>query len=156
MTLALISFVLFLGIVFIFLEVFVIPGTTVFGIVGVIAVIGAIICCYQLLGSNYGHLSIMIGFAVFMVFFYAGRKLMDESEFSLQKALTGKVNEFEANVKVGDIGKSFTDIKPNGKAFFNDEKMEVYSNGIYIVKDQDIEVIKINQNKIIVKPLNKV
>lgn len=81
---------------------------------------------------------------------------MDESEFSLQKELTGKVNEFEANVKVGDLGKSFTDIKPNGKAFFNDEKMEVYSNGIYIVKDQDIEVIKINQNKIIVKPLNKV
>ena len=156
MTLALISFVLFLGIVFIFLEVFVIPGTTVFGIVGVIAAIGAIMCCYQLLGSNYGHLSIIIGFAVFMVFFYAGRKLMDESEFSLQKELTGKVNEFEANVKVGDIGKSFTDIKPNGKAFFNDEKMEVYSNGIYIVKDQDIEVIKINQNKIIVKPLNKV
>lgn len=156
MTLALISFVLFLGIVFIFLEVFVIPGTTVFGIVGVIAVVAAIICCYQLLGSNYGHLSIIIGFAIFMIFFYAGRNLMDEGEFSLQKELTGKVNEFKANVKVGDIGKSFTDIKPNGKAFFNDEKMEVYSNGIYIVKDQDIEVIKINQNKIIVKPLNKV
>lgn len=156
MTFALIAFVLFLGIVFIFLEVFVIPGTTVFGIVGSIAVILAIIFTYKMLGTNYGHLSIIIGFAVFMVFFFAGRKLMDKNDLSLHHELTGKVNEFEANVKVGDIGKSFTDIKPNGKAFFNDEKMEVFSNGSYIVKDQDIQVIKINQNKIIVKPLNKV
>ncbi len=156
MPLALISFVLFLGIVFIFLEIFVIPGTTFFGIMGGIAVVLAVIFSYKLLGTNYGHLSIIIGFAVFMIFFFAGKKLMKEGDFSLQKELSGKVNEFEANVKVGDIGKSFTDIKPNGKAFFNDEKMEVFSNGNYIVKDQDIQVIKINQNKIIVKPLNQV
>lgn len=154
MTLALIAFVLFLGIVFIFLEVFVIPGTTIFGILGSIAVIVAIIFTYRLMGTNYGHLSIVISFSVFMIFFYAGRKLMDKNDLSLHHELKGKVNEFVANVKVGDIGKSYTDIKPNGKAFFNDEKMEVYSNGSYIVKDQDIQVIKINQNKIIVKPLN--
>lgn len=154
MTYALIAFVLFLGIVFIFLEVFVIPGTTVFGIMGGIGVVLAVIFSYTMLGTNYGHLSIVIGFSVFMLFFFFGRRLMDKDQLALHKELTGKVNEFEANVEVGDEGVTFTDVKPNGKAYINDEKVEVYSSGNYIDKDQKIKVIKINQNKIIVKPLN--
>lgn len=154
MTYALIAFILFMGIVFIFLEVFVIPGTTVFAVIGGISVVVAIVCSYTLIGTNFGHLSIVIGFSVFMLFFFFGRRLMDKDQLSLHQVLTGKVNEFEANVKVGDEGVTFTDVKPNGKAFINDEKVEVYSNGGYIDKDQKIKVIKINQNKIIIKPLN--
>jgi membrane-bound serine protease (ClpP class) len=79
---------------------------------------------------------------------------MDKNQLSLQQVVSGKVNEFEANVQIGDEGITFTDVKPNGKAIINDEKVEVYSNGEYIDKDQKIKVIKINQNKIIIKPLN--
>lgn len=154
MTLALISFVLLLGIVLIFLEIFVIPGTTIFGIMGTAAVIVSIFFAYKLLGTNYGHLSIIGGFLVFMIFFFAGRKLMGESQMSLKSELKGKVNEFVANVKVGDEGVTFSDVKPNGKAFFGDEKLEVYSNGMYIDRDVAVKIIKIEQNKIIVKPLN--
>lgn len=154
MTFALIAFVLFLGIVLIFLEIFVIPGTTIFGIMGTAAVIVSIFFAYKLLGTNYGHMSIVGGFIVFMLFFFAGRKLMDDNQMSLKKELTSKVNEFVANVKVGDEGITYTDVKPNGKAFFGDEKLEVFSNGSYIVKDVAVKIIKIEQNKIIVKPLN--
>jgi membrane-bound ClpP family serine protease len=154
MTEALIAFVLLLGIVLIFLEIFVIPGTTIFGVMGTAAVIASIFFAYKLLGTNYGHLSIVGGFIVFMVFFYAGRKLMDDNQMSLKRELTGKVNEFVANVKVGDVGKTFSDVKPNGKAFFGDEKLEVFSNGSYIDREIDVKIIKIEQNKIIVKPLN--
>jgi membrane-bound ClpP family serine protease len=154
MTVALIAFVLLLGIVLIFLEIFVIPGTTIFGVMGTAAVIASIFFAYKLLGTNYGHLSIVGGFIVFMVFFYAGRKLMDDNQMSLKRELTGKVNEFVANVKVGDVGKTFSDVKPNGKAFFGDEKLEVFSNGSYIDREIDVKIIKIEQNKIIVKPLN--
>jgi membrane-bound ClpP family serine protease len=154
MTVALIAFALLLGIVLIFLEIFVIPGTTIFGVMGTAAVIASIFFAYKLLGTNYGHLSIVGGFIVFMVFFYAGRKLMDDNQMSLKRELTGKVNEFVANVKVGDVGKTFSDVKPNGKAFFGDEKLEVFSNGSYIDREIDVKIIKIEQNKIIVKPLN--
>lgn len=154
MTVVLIAFVLLLGIVLIFLEIFVIPGTTIFGVMGTAAVIASIFFAYKLLGTNYGHLSIVGGFIVFMVFFYAGRKLMDDNQMSLKRELTGKVNEFVANVKVGDVGKTFSDVKPNGKAFFGDEKLEVFSNGSYIDREIDVKIIKIEQNKIIVKPLN--
>jgi membrane-bound ClpP family serine protease len=153
MTLALISFVLLLGIVLIFLEIFVIPGTTIFGIMGTAAVLVSIFFAYKL-GTNYGHLSIVGGFIVFMIFFFAGRKLMGDSEMSLKSELTGRVNEFIANVKVGDEGITFSDVKPNGKAFFGDEKLEVYSNGSYIDRDVAVKIIRIEQNKIIVKPLN--
>lgn len=154
MTIALIAFVLFMGIVLIFLEIFVIPGTTIFGIAGTIASITAIFFAYKLLGVNYGHLSVVGGFVVFMLFFFAGRKLMDDNHMSLKHELTGKVNEFVANVKVGDEGVTFTDVKPNGKAFFGEEKLEVFSSGAYIDREVAIKIIKIEQNKIVVRPIS--
>lgn len=151
MTIALISFALFMGIVLIFLEVFAIPGTTIFGIFGAVLSAVAIYFAYKYLGTNAGHLSIIIGFVAFVILFFVGKKFMDKSNFSLHKELTEKVNKFEANAAVGDTGIAHTDIKPNGKAVINNEKMEVYSNGEYITKGEKIEVIKIIQNKIFIK-----
>ncbi len=153
MTIALISFILLLGIIFIFLEVFIIPGTTIFGIAGTIISGAAIYFAYTLESTNFGHLLVLLGFLTFIILFFLGRKYMDQGAMTLKSELKGKVNVFEAKVNVGDIGKTYTDIKPNGKALFNDEKIEVFSNGVYIVKDIEIEIIKIENNKIIVKPL---
>ena len=153
MTIALISFVLLLGIIFIFLEVFIIPGTTVFGIAGTIISGIAIYFGYTLVNTNFGHLIVFLGFLVFIILFYFGRKYMDKGTMTLSKELKGKVNLFEAKVKVGDKGTAYTVIKPNGKAFFNNEKIEVFSNGKYIEKGVKIEIIKIINNKIIIKPL---
>jgi membrane-bound ClpP family serine protease len=154
MEIALIAFVLLLGIVLIFLEIFVIPGTTIFGIMGTIASIAAIYFAYKLLGINYGNLTVVVGFIVFLIFLYAGKKLVKDNQMSLKTELKGKVNEFVANVQVGDIGKTFSDVKPNGKAFFGEDKLEVFSNGSYIDRDIDVKIIKIEQNKIFIKPLN--
>ena len=153
MTLALIAFALLMGIILIFLEVFIIPGTTVFGIFGAVISVVAIIFAYKYLGTNTGHLSIIIGFIVFMVFFFLGKKFMDKSNFSLHQELTGKVNLYEAKAKVGDTGIAHTDIKPNGKAIIDNEKIEVFSIGQYITKGEKIIVTKIEQNKIFIKPI---
>ncbi len=121
---------------------------------GTACAIAAIFFAYKMLGATYGHLSVIIGFFVFLIFFFAGKKMMGDGDMSLNQELTGKVNEFEANVKIGDIGKTFTDLKPNGKAFFEDEKLEVFSTGKFIDRDVAIKIIKIEQNKIIVKPVS--
>lgn len=153
MTLALIAFALLMGIILIFLEVFIIPGTTVFGIFGAVISVVAIIFAYKYLGTNAGHLSIIIGFVVFMIFFFLGKNFMDKSNFSLHQELTGKVNLYEAKAKVGDTGIAHTDIKPNGKAIIDNEKIEVFSIGEYITKGEKIIVTKIEQNKIFIKPI---
>lgn len=154
MTLALIIFALALGVILIFLEVFVIPGTTIFGIAGAIITIVAIVFAYKLLGSSYGNLSLVGGFIFFVILSLLGRKLFDQDKLALKDEITAKVNIYNAPVKVGDIGLTHTDLRPNGKGIFENEKYEVYSVGEYIVKDTPIEVIKIESNKIIVKPLN--
>lgn len=151
MTIALIAFALLMGIILIFLEVFVIPGTTLFGIFGAVLAFVAIFFAYKYVGTNAGHLSIIIGFVVFVIFFFLGKKFMDKSNFSLHKEITGKVNLFETNTQIGDLGITHTDIKPNGKAIINNEKIEVYSNGEYITKGEKIIVTKIEQNKIFIK-----
>ena len=59
-----------------------------------------------------------------------------------------------AKIKVGDSGKTFSDLKPNGKAVINEERTEVYSTGEYVDREVDVEVIRIEEGKIYVKPKN--
>lgn len=143
-----------LGVVLIFLEVFVIPGTTFFGIAGGVLLVAGIFGTYKYYGDNWGHISIVATVAIFLVLFIFGKKLLSKDKVTLSEVLDGKVNELEFEFSVGDKGKSITEIRPSGKAKFNEYKVEVFSNGAYIEKGVELEITKISGNKIIVKPLN--
>jgi membrane-bound ClpP family serine protease len=145
---------LVLGVVLIFLEIFVIPGTTFFGIAGGVLLVAGIFGTYKYYGDNWGHISIVASVGVFFVLFVLGRKLLSKDKVTLSEAIDGKVNELEFEFSVGDKGKSITEIRPSGKAHFNEHKVEVFSNGAYIEKGVELEIVKISGNKIIVKPLN--
>lgn len=51
----------------------------------------------------------------------------------MKAEITGKVNELEAGLlNLGDLGNTVTDLRPGGKAMFNGQKTDVYSNGDFI------------------------
>ena len=54
-------------------------------------------------------------------------------------------------LEVGMKGISISDIKPFGKASFSDELYEVKSESGFIEVGKTVEIIKIENNKIIVK-----
>lgn len=156
MTLAMsaILFLLFLSVFLMIVEFFFIPGTTLFGIAGFIG--GAISLYYAFQEStNFGYLSILLGVVMFVVFFFIGKRMMKKSKLNLESEIDGKVNTYnDGVVNVGDLGITKTVLKPNGKALVENHKIEVYSLGEYIEKDIKIEIVKIQENKIFVKPLN--
>ncbi len=72
----------------------------------------------------------------------------------------GKVNvdDFSAYA-IGDKGKAITALRPEGKAIIypannitNDQRITVYSIGDFIDEKTAIKIIKIEHNKIFVKP----
>lgn len=156
MTLAMcaILFLLFLSVFLVIVEFFFIPGTTLFGIAGFISGCISVYFAFQE-STNFGYVAILIAVLMFIVFFFIGRRMMKKSKLNLESEIDGKVNTYnDGLVNIGDQGVTKTVLKPNGKALIAEHKIEVYSLGEYMEKDIKIEVVKIQENKIFVKPLN--
>ncbi len=78
--------------------------------------------------------------------------------FMLKTTLDNKVDTVgskEGKVKPGDKGMTVTRLAPGGKVLVNGEYFEAKSVDILIDPKQEIEVIRIDDNKLIVKPINK-
>ena len=150
---AVLVFILALSAFLIIVEIFFIPGTTIFGIVGSIGAIIALYYSFQV-SNQFGYIAIAIGIFLFVLLFFVGKNMMKDSEMNLKGEITEKVNTYnDGIVNIGDQGTTLSVLKPGGRAFFEDKKVEVYSSGAYIDKDVTVEVIKIEENKIFVNPL---
>lgn len=155
MTIAIVVFIVIVSVFLIITEIFFIPGTTIFGIVGTIALTLGLYIAFTKLGNDWGYGSIGIALVAFGLFFMLGKRMTKSAEFTLSDSLTGRVNELEEGLaQVGDEGIAIGDMRPMGKAKLNNRKIEVYSTGAFIEKDTAVVVTRIVGNKIYVKPLN--
>lgn len=144
--------IILVGLILVFLEIFLIPGTTLFGIVGGIALVIGVILIYSNYGSKWGNITTASTMVLVLVAFVAGFKVIQSNKLAMKAEITGKVNELEKNLyNIGDKGVTVSELRPNGKGIFNENKIDVYSNGEYIQRDSEIEIIKITNDKIFVK-----
>jgi membrane-bound ClpP family serine protease len=155
MSLVLILLILALGLLLIFAEVFLIPGTSLLGIIGGVAVVIGVVLVYKYYGNTLGHVAFAASLVLSGIAIYLGFKVIDSNKLAMKGEIKGKVNELEhPDIMPGNTGKTVTELRPNGKAIINGNKTDVYSTGDYISRETEIEVIRIDGNKILVKPLN--
>lgn len=153
MSALLVSVVILLGIILIILEVFVIPGGIV-GLFGIAVAAVGISLAYTHLGTAWGN-SFTIGSVMLtMLLLVYGLKSGVWKKLSQQGVIDSRMNEVNtAQVKPGATGISLSALRPTGTGLFNDEKVEVHSEGEIIPANVNIEIIKIEDNRIIVKPI---
>jgi membrane-bound ClpP family serine protease len=60
----------------------------------------------------------------------------------------------EGKIKIGDKGKTITRLNPMGRVMVGNEHYEAKSIDKLIDQNTEVEIVKIESNKIIVKPLN--
>lgn len=145
---------IFIAVFLIFVEIFLIPGATFFGIGGAILLIIGFWGTYSMYDSTHGNIAVVGSVLSFFILFIAGKKLLSKDKVYLKDAINSRVNEIDAyNLKVGDTGKAITTIRPSGMAKFGEHKVEVFSSGSMIDHNSTIEISKISGNKIIVNPL---
>ena len=149
------------GVVFALVEVFVIPGLGVFGVLSVISFAGlsvllmkdpetglSIFCLSVLLSMASGYLVMK-----FLPKFVITRKLfMLEPPTADKKAK--KIVAAPA-VVVGDIGEAVSTLRPIGTAKFGDKRVEVISEGEFLKKGQAVEVVRVEAQKVVVKSCSK-
>jgi len=145
-----------LGMILFIVEIIFIPGTTVVGIAGFLCSVYGIYLSYDYFGTTGGTL-VLFGAVIFNggAIVYAF-KTKSWERFSLKDINSGRFNEDqEIQLKIGDQGTTVSSLKPIGKAIFSDKELEVRSEGTYIRENQEIEIIKIDNKKIIVKPITQ-
>jgi membrane-bound ClpP family serine protease len=151
MTLGFVLAIILAGLFLIFIEIFFIPGTTLFGILGGIALLIGVLMVYSYYGTNWGHAAVLASLVLVLIAVAAGFKVIQSNKLAMNAEITSRVNELENQYHVGDKGIAATEFRPNGKGIFNGNKVEVYSTGDYIQRNSEIEIVKITKDKIFVK-----
>uniref|UniRef100_UPI0040483108 NfeD family protein n=1 Tax=Roseivirga sp. TaxID=1964215 RepID=UPI0040483108 len=143
------------GLILILVEVIFIPGTTIVGIVGFIITCVGIYITYEEHGATAGNY-VLAGSGLLSVLglVYSFRS-KSWNKFSLKNINNGKVNEGYSNDLSLEIeGVAISDLKPIGKAEFNNKSYEVKSKGEFITAGNKLKIIQIEGNRIIVESLN--
>ncbi len=154
MTLGFIIAILLVGFLLIFLEIFFIPGTTLFGIAGGVAVFIGVLMMYAYYGTTVGHITLVTCLVAIGISIGLGFKVIQSNKLAMKGEISGKVNDEDVSfVNPGDTGTTLTELRPNGKANIAGKKVEVYSTGDYIARNSPVEVSKVTGNKIFVQPL---
>lgn len=144
-----------IGIALLVVEIVILPGTTVAGISGTVLIIAGVVMMYNGYGATQGHYT-LFGSALLLgaVFVYALRS-KTWKKLSLQTRIEGKVNVIdEQKIHVGDKGISVTRLAPMGMAKINDVILEVRSDEGLMDEGVSIEVVRMVDQKIIVKAIN--
>jgi len=140
------------GLLFLMLEILVVPGTTVVGVVGFILIAIGIWQTYAAYGSPAGHYVLAGTLVLTIVALWLSLRSKTWKRVMLHSEVDGRANVIEEHsIEIGDEGISVSRLVPMGKAMFNDQYFEVTSTGDFIDEKIKIVVVKIEHNKIYVK-----
>jgi len=153
MSLTAIIILILIGIILLLIEILVIPGVSVAGIGGFICMIVGIVLGYKYLGVKQGNIILLITFALNLILIVYSFRIKTWKRVGLKSEIVGKVNLIDAELKIGDTGKTISRLAPSGKAMFNDKMVEVHSLEGYINPNVEISIKKIKDNKIFIKTI---
>lgn len=149
---------LILGIVLIIAELFV-PG----GIVGLLG-IGAVTGALFMSANDMGHMAMSIGIAVLasivvsvILFKTIGiekgffRHVILNDSTSTEKGYISSHNRLEL---IGLEGKALTPLRPSGTGLFDEERLDVVSEGAYVASGAMIKIVKTEGSRIVVREVN--
>ncbi len=152
MTILILSSLLIIGLILLLVEVLFIPGTTVVGVVGLLVSLAGV--AYAFLTFDSGIALWITGIAAILnlVAVWYGFSSGVWNRFSLKTSMQG--GAFDGRITglaVGMSGRAISDIKPFGKVSFGDQIYEVKSEDGFIEVGREVVIVKLENNKILVK-----
>lgn len=156
-----------LGIALIIVEMFVIPGFGIFGISGIILIIASLflglisdfpIINFEIIEEAIIQLaiSLILTIIIIMILWKYLPKTQMFKKLVLSDNIEGKsgYSTYEKyNHLLNQEGIAHTDLRPAGVGIFENHKIDVVTEGDYIVKNSGIKVIHIEGSKIVVEKI---
>ncbi|WP_109833316.1 NfeD family protein [Reichenbachiella versicolor] len=161
-----------LGLALIALEVFVIPGFGVAGLIGICMTVGSLILVMlendwfdftfvaegDLITAVFTTFLALIG--SFIIMFIGGVRITESRMFkrvALQTTLdsaNGYTSNFKKESFLGKKGTAYTILRPSGKVMIEDELYDAFTRGGYIEQGTEVEVIAEEANSLKVKAVS--
>jgi membrane-bound serine protease (ClpP class) len=146
------------GFLLLLVEIFLIPGFNVFGVLGFIAIIGGIISGYSSLPQWQAHL-VLFGsllFSIILVRLLIRSKTWKKIVLDTVVSEAGSVTVQNAELAnlVNREGIAYSLLRPAGLVLIDGQKYDVVSEGSFVEKNARITVLKVEGTRIIVRQIN--
>ena len=145
-----------LGIILMFIEIFLTPGFGVAGVLSLIAFVTGSWYSFTFVGSTAGIVTTCISVALVILMMILVLRSKTWKRLELKTEVDSKMNEEADLVHPGDEGKTLTRLAPMGTALFGAMSVEVKSwDNTMVAPGTPVRVEMIDDNKkVIVKPIN--
>ncbi len=145
---------MFLGIVFLLLELFIIPGVSIGGIAGIAFVVASIWYAFATLSATAGFATLACGVLAMGVAIWIFVRSRTLDRMSLNTEVSGTVDApKDTQVSVGQRGVTVSRLAPIGTARFGDKTLEVKSLDGLIDPNTEVEVVEVNGETISVRKI---
>jgi len=145
---------MFLGIVFLLLELFIIPGVSIGGIAGIAFVVASIWYAFATLSATAGFVTLACGVLAMGVAIWIFVRSRTLDRMSLNTEVSGTVDvPKDTQVSVGQRGVTVSRLAPIGTARFGDKTLEVKSLDGLIDPNTEVEVVEVNGETISVRKI---
>ena len=141
------------GIILILVEILLIPGIGIAGILGLTSICGSGYYAFAHLGPWTGVSVTVVNIALLAVLIFYALRGKTWKRLELDTVIDKHIEEEE--VAVGDRGIAATRLGPIGTARINDKSYEVTSLEGMIDAGTRVEIVHIEHNKIYVRPVMK-
>jgi len=150
------------GLVLILVEIFLLPGFGAAGIPGIVLMIIGIGYVWYQHGLNtgliYAGITIAITIPISIIALWLvprtkiGKKMILETSENKQEGYSSSSSKLAL---IGKSGKALTTLRPSGAAIFDGERVDVVTKGDFIEEGSEIEVVKVEGNKVVVNKLDR-
>ncbi len=146
------------GLVLLIMEIFVIPGFGICGVLGIASIIGAVICVAPSFSVAMLQLAIALAVAALLVAISlkCGRTRRVWSRLILKDATStagGYVSPPPTiNHLVGKTGVALTDLRPSGAALIEGKRTDVLTEGSFVKRGTAVKVIRVEGSGVVVEP----
>lgn len=146
---------LVLGFALVLLEIFAIPGLNIFGVVGFLAIVAGIGYAYANMGWLAACVVAGLGLVGTAILVRLVLKLRAWNRLVLNEGMTRKAGydsvESSREHLLGQTGEALTALRPAGRAQFGERVVDVVSEGSYIERGEQVEVLKVAGNRVVVQ-----
>ncbi|MCD6334341.1 MAG: NfeD family protein [Candidatus Latescibacteria bacterium] len=147
---------LLIGFMLILIELFLIPGITLAGIGGGLAILGGVVYAYKYLGLTEAAWclggSLVLGAVLLRFVIRTGswRRMVLNTKESGEEGFRSTPSELEA--LVGKEGVAVTPLHPSGTAIIEGKRINVVTEGGFVERNAKIVVEEVEGNRVVVHP----
>ncbi len=152
---ALIITLILIGVLLLAIELLIIPGFGLTGILGLLSIIGGIVLSFTMYGQTTGFIIMFSVILLLFLFTIIILRSKTWKKLSLKESINSKVDTQpnEKGLSVGVTGVTLSRLAPAGRARFNTTDTEVHSQEGIIPSGSKIEISRIEENKIFVRQI---